>query len=162
NADKWRSRHTKGLAMRALDLSFETVALGLDSLLPGIQRAGRSRWELPVRSGYRGYLYIKDAWLTLDACLGRVETAHDLWNYLIKEDPVGNLRFALSKEHPSIHLRADLPLDEQSELAVRVARLVTGFDQALANFGQHSDLGRVAELPAWHDVDLGRLCLESG
>src|SRR5438128_9160069 len=114
----------EGSAMGDLDL--------MEEFLPGIQWDGPGRWRLPLRTSHTGYLYIKDAWLWLDAGIGRPENADILWNCLVISGLHANLRFVLDSDASTIYLRADLPFDEPASMAGRISCLFSEFGEALS------------------------------
>ena len=155
--------------MRALDRSTETVAAGIESVLPGIQPDGPGRWKVPFRSGHGGYLHVKDAWICLDARIGRPECADVLWSYLATDGLLGNVRFALDSREPAVHLRADLPCDVPWTLPPRISRLGAELEQILVERSWEKSAPSQAASPANPEsrparpvIDLARLCSDSG
>lgn len=130
------------------------------------EQTGPGEWDFTVTNGgaLLGHAQLMEEWLVLDLPCGGALEAAQAWNLLRFNSKLsGQAKFGLRRR--AVHLRAEIPIIEETDLALRLTDTYRAFEQGLAlACGESSPAGAEASPGRCAPVstELGRLLEEAG
>jgi len=164
--------------MTDVEVFEEAVASGLAKCASRVEHVATARWRLSFDNGQvlPATARIDDAWLVIDAAVpqrGRKtrRSPKRLWDLLrLNAQIASQARFVVRPSDRSVHLRAEMPLDEEGGASAERARLAgegckAAFKRFVGNGRCHTaladDASRAAEAGG-AGCDLVALCGDTG
>jgi hypothetical protein len=158
-------------------LQTDPVLAALNEAVGEIQERGPRRWSFPAgpEESIEVTARIDQEWVLMDTPLTVCEGAQwtqtkRLWNLLQANAGLwGGAKFAVAGTPRAVRLRAEVPIDEDIDLAARIKNARLGIQAALARFRRKKS-GRSAgkpeplhpAIPGSSDATLQALCTEAG